>query len=271
MARRRRFKFSPPKINFSKRGKFVFTTLILVFGLLSTQLVHSDLKFLMVGILAFFTYLLSAWVLREDLNGIEWFTLLVLPTMYTAAFGFSYFLLPTRWITRIPIAALYGVGFYALLLTENIYNVAAERTIGLLRAAHAVGFLLTLVCVFLLSETLLSFHLQFWANALIVFLLITPLFFQSLWTIKLEQSSLSNILKYAIFLSLILAQVAFVLSFWPLVTILESLFLTALAYTLLGIGQQYFAGRLFQRAVLEFSSVGLAVFILLLLTTRWGG
>ena len=67
---------------------------------------------------------------------------------FYGAVAFFYFLLPVRWLTRIPVVVLYAVGIYALLLTENIYNVAADRTIALLRAAHSVGYLLTLDNVF---------------------------------------------------------------------------------------------------------------------------
>ena len=63
---------------------------------------------------------------------------LTLPTLFTAAVGLFYFLLPVRWLTRLPVVILYSIGIYALLLTENIYNVAAERTIALFRAAHSL-------------------------------------------------------------------------------------------------------------------------------------
>ena len=67
---------------------------------------------------------------------------------FTAAIALFYFLLPVRWLTRVPVAVLYAVGMYALLLTENIYNVAADRTIALLRAAQSIGYLLTLLTYF---------------------------------------------------------------------------------------------------------------------------
>jgi hypothetical protein len=88
--------------------------------------------------------------LREGIDGIEWLTVLTLPPLYTAGVGLFYFLLPVRWLTRLPVAMAYGLGMYVLLLTENIFSVASIRTIQLLRAAQAVGFLLTLVTGFFL-------------------------------------------------------------------------------------------------------------------------
>ena len=44
--------------------------------------------------------------------------------------------------------ALFGIGQYTLLLTANIFSVAAIRTIALFRAAVAVGFVMTLLTGF---------------------------------------------------------------------------------------------------------------------------
>jgi hypothetical protein len=66
----------------------------------------------------------------------EWMTLLTLPTLLLLSrclFCFSA-------VARGAVAALYAVGMYALLLTENIYNVTADRTITA-RAAQSIGFL----------------------------------------------------------------------------------------------------------------------------------
>ena len=145
---RKRWKRWDRNMVLSKRQQFVGITVILTFLMMLTQLVPSDFRYVLVVIMALVTYLLTAFALRDDLKGAEWVSLLTLPTLFTAGVALFYFLLPSRWLTRIPIVGLYAVGLYALLLTENIYNVAATRTIALLRAAHSVGFLLTLSTFF---------------------------------------------------------------------------------------------------------------------------
>ena len=72
-----------------------------------------------------------------------------------------YFLLPVRWLTRLPVLAIFGISMYLLFLTQNIYNIAAIRTIQLLRAAHAVGFLFTIVSAFLIYNVIFALHLPF--------------------------------------------------------------------------------------------------------------
>src|SRR3972149_249894 len=165
---KRSFKRWDRRFTLTKRQQFVAITILLTFGLVLTQLVSDELRYLFVTGLALVTFLFSAFALREDLRGVEWVTLLTLPTLFTAAVALFYFLLPVRWLTRVPVAVLFGVGIYALLLTENIYNVAAIRTIALLRAAHSVGFLLTLVTYFLLVQTALSFRFPFYISTLVI-------------------------------------------------------------------------------------------------------
>lgn len=257
------------KIKLTKRQEFVVISLGLTFGLIAVQLVPAVFRFWFLIALTTASYFLSALGLRENLKGVEWLTLLALPTLFTASLGLFYFLLPIRWLTRLPTALLYAVGIYAILLVENIYNVASERTIQLLRVGHAVGFLATLTTVFLFLNTIFSFHFNAILNFVLTFIIVFPLSLQSLWSVKLEQGIGENVILYSLFFSLLLAQSAFMISFWPTKPILASLFLTAFLYTLLGIGQQYFARRLFRKNIIEHLRVFIIVFILILLTTKY--
>jgi len=135
----------------SKRTRMALTALVLTLGILSIQSVDVDNRYQAIGILAGLAYGLSAWSFSEDLKGIGWLTVLILPVLYPVSVALFYFLLPDRLLSRLMIMTIFGTGMYALLLTENIFNVAAIRTIQLLRAAHAVGFLLTLVVGFFLT------------------------------------------------------------------------------------------------------------------------
>ncbi|MBI2404788.1 hypothetical protein HYV22_01255 [Candidatus Gottesmanbacteria bacterium] len=267
----RRLKRWNRHFSLSKRQQFVGITAILTIGLLLTQLVSTELRYTMVLFLAAAAYILSAFSLRDDLSGIEWMTLLVLPTAYTAAIALFYFLLPVRWLTRIPVAAFYAVGMYALLLTENIYNVAAERTIALLRAAHSVGFLLTLVTYFLLLQTILSFH--FYAPVSVVATGMVSFFlaFQFLWAIELESRVNQRLVHVSVLLSVVFAQLAWVFSFWPVSQVLQALFITTCFYSMVGMAQQYLVERLYKKIVIEFMMVTVLVFIIVFLATHWRG
>lgn len=255
----------------SKRQQLIIITLILTSGLLLTQLAGEEFRYPLVFLLALLTYGLSAFGLREDLKGNEFLTLLALPTLFTAAVATFYFLLPVRWLTRLPVAALYAVGMYGLLLTENIYNVAANRTIALLRAAHSVGFLLTLVTFFLLVQTVLAFRLPGIVNAILSGVVAWVLIIQSLWAIELEERISPRVRQLSLVLAIAVSQITWALSLWPVKTTLLALFLTTFLYSTTGMAQQYVADRLYKRTVVEFFSVTFLVLCIVLATTHWRG
>lgn len=262
-------RFLPPDLD--KRQRFIVATGILSAGLILTQLVKPQWRFLSTGIFSVSAYIFTAWSLKEDIRGVEWITLFILPVFYTASFLLFYFLLPVRWLTRLPAVILYALGFYALLLCQNIFNVAAQRTIQLLRAASAVGFFLTMVVFFLLVETILSFRLSFWANFLSVFLISLPLVLQNLWSITLGEGISLSIGLYSLAISLSLAEMALFLSFWPVTVTTETLFLTSAVYIFLGMGQYHFSKRLFRRELFQFAIVGTTAFLIMFATAKWGG
>jgi len=256
------------KAGVSKRTQLVLVTVILSFGLMATQLVSFEDREKMILGLSLLTLILSVWAFRENLKGIKWLILLILPPLFSAAVGLFYFLLPVRWLTRLPFIILFALGMYALLLTENIYNVATERTIGLLKVAQSVGLLVTLIICFLLIETILSFHLAAFLNFIFTFVFCFLLTLPSLWSVRLGETIKKEII-YGGLISLCLGELALIFSFWPVKITMEALFLTTVFYVLVGGTQQYLQGRLFKKAVNEFLTVFLIVFFLLLLTTTW--
>ena len=255
----------------SKRQEFVIITLILTVGLVVTQVVGGELRYPLVLTFSIATYFLSAFGLREDIGGIEWLTLLTLPTLFTAAVLLFYFLLPVRWLTRLPVAALFAVGMYALLLTENIYNVAAERSIALLRAAHSVGFLLTLITYFLLVSTILSFRLAVGWVSVMVGIITFLLTLQSLWAVELTPQVSRRVWQVSMSITIVLAELAWIFGFWPVQQALIALFLTTSLYCCIGMAQQYLEAKLYKKTAIEFGSVAVIVFVILLIATRWRG
>ncbi|MFC1727246.1 hypothetical protein ACFL0Y_01860 [Patescibacteria group bacterium] len=264
-------RFFPISSLLAKRQKFIITALLLSIGLLAIQLTNITWRYQAIAGLAFLTYWLSAWSLRPGLNGIEWLTTLVLPVFFTAGVGLFYFLLPVAWSTRLPVAIVYGLGMYVLLLTENIFSVAAIRTIQLLRAAHAVGFLLTLAVGFFLYDTVFSFRFDFWLNFLLVGLISCPLVLANLWSVNLEEKLNRKLWLFSLSFALILAEMALAFSFWPVSVVSGSLFLVTVMYILLGLGQLEFSEKLFKRSIYEYIGVGITVLLIMVMTTRWGG
>lgn len=254
----------------TKRQKFILTSIFLASGLFGLQFVEEIYRYQAIGLLTLFSLLLTWWSLKEALAGIRYITTIILPALLTAGVSLFYFLLPSSWISQLPVVVLYAVGFYALLLTENIFSVASIRTIQLLRAAHAVGFLITLLTTFLLFDTIYSFRMIGWINALAVFAVSFPLYLQGLWSVNLEEKLSREIWLYSLFLSIINTQFAFLISFMPSSIAMASLFTTTLVYIQLGITQVHFQERLFKRTIYEYLIVGAVVLVIFIFTSRWG-
>lgn len=255
----------------TKRQKFLLSSGILSFGFLFIQLANILFRYEAIVVIALASALLSFWSLREGLGRSATLLTLILPVAFTLGIGLFYFLLPANIWARVPVVALFAVGFYALLLTANIYTVAAIRTIALLRAASAVGFLLTLAAAFFLFDTVFSLRLYPWANSILVFLVCLPLVLQNLWSVELEERVSSQVLHLTAAISMVAAELAFILSFWPVSVAVGSLFLTSVLYVTLGLSAAKLQQRLFAQTVREYLLVGLVVFVTMYLTTRWGG
>lgn len=258
-------------LHLNKRRKIVISSIILTIGLLSTQLVNFDLRFRFLGGLAVLAYALSLWSLWEGLNLTKAFILLVLPTFFTVAVASFYFLLPIRWLTRLPVAFIFGLTFYLLLLAQNVFNVASLRTIPLYRAASTVSFLFTLLSAFFLYHVISAFNLLFLWNGVLVFLVSFPLVLQVIWAISMEDRIGAGIVAQSFILSLILGEFALSFSFWPSPATIKSLVLASAMYVLLGLATHFLKGKLGRRVGWEYIGIGVAVLTVAYFMTSWTG
>lgn len=257
-------------VSMTKRKKLGLVAILLTLGILGIQSVEVESRYQTIGLLAGAAYALSVWAMLEDLKGIEWLTTMILPVLYPVSVALFYFLLPERILTRTLIVGLFGLGMYALLLTENIFNVASIRTIQLLRAAHAVGFLLTLLVAFFLWDTIFSFRLSPWWNGLLVGISAWPLALSTLWSVNLEEKLTPPVMWGSLAISWALLVFSLLISFWPVTITVASLFLVTALYVGLGIGQQHLAGRLFKKTLQEYLWVGVIVLTAVFFLARWG-
>lgn len=262
-------------VNFkpSKRQKIIVSTLIFVLGFLAvsqTENVIFHRYYLIVG-LGVVTYLLSLWALWEGMTKQKALVLLTLPTFFSlGAVSFYFTFREVRWVTRLPLTLVLGFIFYGLLLTQNVFNVAAARTIPLYRAASTSSFVFTLITAFFLYAVTLTLNLPFYWNFLIVFAVSFLLIWQCLWSIEME-SIAGPLLVYSFILSLINGELALALSFWPVGPTVWSLFLSTSLYIFLGVLTEFLKDKLSGRVVWEYAGVGVIVILFAFLSTSWVG
>lgn len=259
------------KLGLSKRRKFLLVAILLSLFLLFLQGMPPEKRLLALSLFFVVSYVLSAWSLFKDLNGIEWLTNLLLPSLFPVSVGLFYYLLPQEAVTRFIVAVVFAIGMYALLLTANIFSVASIRTIQLLRAARAVGFLLTIVTSAFLFHVILSLRLGTVSTVVLVFVVCIPLFLQGLWSSLLEDRIDARIAGYTLVSSIIVAQLTAALSFWLVDVAMGSIFLAMVVYVLLGIYQHELEDRLFKKTMQEYAGFGLIVFLIVVVSVilRW--
>lgn len=271
----------------TKRQKFVGTSILLAVFFLILHFLSISASFT-VGyeIIAGSTVaalILSMWALRDGLKLNATVLTLVLPGLFTLGTSLFYFylLLPSSFVAKLPQLLvytmgilywfMYAVGMYASILGSNIYTVAAIRTIALLRTAHAVGFLVTVITAFFLFDTLWSFRSFPWVNAGGALIIAFPIALQSLWSVELEEKLSKQLLLFSAIIALVMGEITLMLSFWPVTVTVASLFLTTLLYILIGVTQASIQGRLFAKTLREYLFVGSVVFVAVYFSAKWGG
>lgn len=254
----------------TKRRRLILEAVLLTLGLLAMQFVEVSFRYWAIFLLGIVAYFLTAFFLREDLKKIGWLMNLPLPALYTVAVALFYFLLPEVLLSRILILVFFGFGMYAILLIENIFTISSEKTIQLLRAAQAVGFLMTLVTSFLFYDTIFSFKLPALVNALLILFISFFMILAALWSVSLSETIEKKTVQYSLVLAWFISQLAFFISFWPLTITAVSLFLVASSYVVLGIVQNHFSGKLFEKTMREYLRVGIIVLIITFFLAQWG-
>ncbi|MBP7843119.1 hypothetical protein KA017_03890 [Candidatus Woesebacteria bacterium] len=247
-----------------RREKFVVASFISTLGLIGVQYVTLDMRYIAIAIFVTFSYLISTWALADDLQQHERFTIIPFPAIYAAAVSLFYFLLPDNFISQAAIVLLFGVGMYAIFLTSNIFSVAKGRTIQLVHAAGAISGLFAVLISLLFSNTVFSLRLPFYLNTLLIGLVHFPLIFILLWSVNLENKVEKEIIGFSFVLTLVLMELALVLSFFPLGVWYYALFIMSFFYIGIGLMQSYIRGRLFVRTLVEYSLVAAFVTIVFL-------
>ena len=208
--------------------------------------------------------------LLEDIEHIEWIVLFILPIYLAISLLLFYYLLPVRWLTRIPYLAVLAVSMYSSILSVNIFNVGIEKSLPLYRAAYSVSNFLTLLCFFLIYTVLYSFRLNFLFNYFIGLLLAWPLFFHNIWASNPKAVLEERIYKFATIDTILLSGVILILNFVPIKTSIYALYTVATAYLLSGLTQEIITDTVFKERVREYLIVFSVLTVLVILSANWG-
>ncbi len=259
-------------LTLTKRRRFLLVSLLLSVGLLIVQRLPVESRYSAIGFFALSAYLLTAWSLLKDLHGTGWVTNLILPTFYPVSVALFYFLLPQATLTRVIVMILFAITMYGLLLTANIFAVASFRTIQLLRAARAVGFLLSILTSAFLFHVIFSLHVSGFIVTPLIFAVAMPILWQGIASYVASGSTKTGF-YYALVGAVVIMEVGIALSFWLIDAPLSSVVLAMAMYVTLGLFQHDLEGRLFKRTMQEYVGFASIVFVVVTIAVvlRWVG
>ncbi len=261
--------FQKKALKIEKRLRFVFSAVFLTIMMLISTFFPFDYSIFFIALFIILAFILTYFSLLEGVEKIELFTLFFMPIILTVSFYLVYFLFPIRWITRLPFVLIYGISIYAVLLCSNIFNVGVEKSLQLYRAAFSINYFYQMVVIFFLLNTLFSFKLNFFLNALAIAIIAFLFGIQLVWTVKLNLYLDRNIKFLGLFIAIVLSEIAIIGSFVPLKASVFALLLTSSYYSLAGLVYNFVDQRLFKETVREFVVVWLIVLAITLLSISW--
>lgn len=252
-----------------KRIRLVLSSLLLTFAVLIATFFQIENAIYFIPLLIFLSYVCTIFTLSEDIENIGWFSFFFMPIMLTITFYLEYYLVPGRWLTRLPFIVMYGISIYAILLTSNIFNVGVEKSLQLYRAAFSVNYFYHAIVLFMGLNFIFSMQMNSFINAFLVGGLGFLYGFQLLWSIRLKKYIEIDVLKYAAFIALILGQVALCVSFIPLKPISSSLLISISYYSFVGLVYHFLDERLFKETIREYLFVWIFVLLITLFSMSW--
>ncbi len=247
-------------------SSFILTGIFFVLNLISFQWKYAGIIGFSVGVGLYHLVLFYSMVKKKRNLVVS----ALLPVFFSLSVSLFRFLFAANLIWQVVLILVYFFGLYTLFLMENVFIVSSEvKTVPLYRAASTVGFLITLITIFFIYQVVFSFRLPSWQNSLIIFGISFPLITHFFWETKLSHPFSWKNMSLSLVFSLILAEIALAISFWPLETTKASLYLASVFYVFLGLAQAYNQEKLFKETVREFILVGLGTFLALFFVTSW--
>ncbi len=256
-------------VKIDKRQRFILSTLFLTVLVFVSSFLSFNQAIIFILLSSFFVYFFTFFSVLEEIDGAEWLMLFLMPIIFTITFCMFFFLLPGRWLTRIPFVLIYSISIYAILLCQNIFNVGEMKNLQLYKAAFSVNFLFLIVTSFLLCNLVLSLKLNFLFNFFLISLSIYPLIMHFLWSINPKTIIEKHVFDYSFITALIVGELAMILSFLPLKSNIFALLLTTCFYSIGGLIQAYIEERLFKERIQEFIFVLIFIFVMALFTMVW--
>lgn len=259
----------PIFVKIEKRIRILIATAVITAIMFVSTFLLFDSSIYVLPILLLITIFATYFSLLEGIERIEWFTLFIMPVFTVLALYFFYFLLPVRWLTRLPFLIFFGISVYANLLVSNIFNVGVEKSLQLYRAAFTVNYFYQTLLLFIISNLIFSLKLSFFENGLLIFGIVGVSAIQLLWSIKLDPFIEKRVVRYGLLIGWVIAQTSVVISFVPLQSTISALVISSGYYVIGGLVYMYLDSRLFKETIREYLFVLIFILLVTFLSISW--
>lgn len=258
-----------------KRFRYLVSSLAAAIGFYLYLSLPYEIKYwgLMVGVvLIVFCFWFGLGIIFEGNFYLRLMSVL-LPVLLFVGLGLFLALLSLGYLGMILCSLIFGLWSYVLFLTENVFLVSVGyKRVPLYRAAYTVSLVTLLLGSFFAFNSMWSFMLPFWANFMISLIIGSLIFSYQFWAVAIEladDGKSKNVLAYVLVPSLLVAELALMLSFWPLGIFRASIYLTLAVYILASLLQVDIRERLFKRTWQQYLWIGIAAILGLLVMTSW--
>ncbi len=249
-----------------KRKRFIICDFLVSLLFLISTFYSADAMIIFVPVIFLVVFFLTFIAILDDISQHELFTLFVHPIIFSLAFYFFYFFLPQRWLTRAPFLIIYAISMYAIMLSQNIFNVGVTKSLQLFRAAFSINYFFLTITAFISYSLIVSLRMNFLLNFAAVLLVTWPLSTHFLWTVEPKNQLEKATVLQGFFIAVLLGEMATVLSFIPVNQSIFALVLTSLFYSLSGLFQVYVQNVLFKERIREYLIVLAFVAVIFILS-----
>jgi len=258
----------------SKKKNFALASVVVSLALLGVHLISTLWQGYLFWLsslgLAALVFLVVYFLFSANLGWSEILVVAILPTFLVISFSWFAPLLPGSFFWRLVFLSLFAAGYYLVLLTENLFVVSWRfKTVPLYRTAFVTSFAFTLLAGFFLFSTLFSLKFSFLLNGLLAGVISFFLFYHLFWSAIIAEAEKKDFRLYALVASLLVAQLALVISFWPLQSGRAALYLVSWLYVLGGTFQAQLRQRLFARTLREYLIIGAGALLALFFSGSW--
>lgn len=161
------------------------------------------------------SYVLTWFSLLEDIRGVEWVLLFMMPVAFAVCWYSFAFLVPMRLVVRLGFTLTFPFLFYVLISAMNIFNVRVEKSLQLHRAAHAANMFVVTFIYYLALELTLSTG---WPTYIYTIMVLIGTYFAGLqifWSMDPKQNISAHVKHLSRYTCVVMAGFAFILSMLP--------------------------------------------------------